>query len=367
MSLFIFPLLFSGCGLIGAIEEIGCGFLDGKDQDHCYQDAAVRGSNFDACDEIKAESFTELQGPAPKDKCYMRVAEKTGDPSGCDKIKGGLISYSKEECLQKAAITAGDPEICNQITGSHSNMFATFNKEECLASVGEGEVSEVSDDEEPFDSAQDLRDGECKYDSDCDAICESDVMWKMGCNARINSCEKTFDTDCSADEEMFGEMSFGKICSTGACVRDDASISAMSTKLTSEKKKASDEVKSINARRDDLTNVMLDTNKNCINGIADMTNVAIIEFSTRIASLMAGGLPSAADAAVDYAGDALNKLYAYSDGTPPEEKKLKPHEYIKLNCDLYNHFKAELTASGQELDDALEEARTIDAQLDALP
>ena len=45
---------------------------------------------------------------------------------------------------------------------------------------------------------------------------------------------------------------------------------------------------------------MLDANKSCINGIADMTNLAIFEFSTRIASLMAGGLPDLASASLDY-------------------------------------------------------------------
>lgn len=355
--LLIAPLFLSGCGLVGAVEEFGCGFISGKDQDHCYQDAAVRRDNFDTCDKIKAETFTEAQGPATKDKCYVRVAEQTGDPSGCDRIVGGMISYSEEECLQRAAITANDPSICDMIEGSHSSMSGSYSRQDCLTELGmddyEGDTGSES--------------GTCKYDSDCDPICDGNVAWKMGCNARTNSCEKTFDTNCSETKDAYGTLTFRQICSAGQCVTDEETIAATKAKLEADKKAASDNVKDINARRDDLKNVMLDTNKNCINGIADMTNVAIMEFSTRIASLMAGGLPSAADAAVDYAGDALNKLYAYSDGTPPEDQKLKPDEYIKLNCDLYNFFKSELAASDQELDDALEEAKTIDTQLDALP
>ena len=121
-----------------------------------------------------------------------------------------------------------------------------------------------------------------------------------------------------------------------------------------------------------------------------MTNVAIIEFSTRIASVLAGGIPdiaamtaSAAEkaggllekhvenlagAAVDYAGEALNRLYNYQSGEPQEEeRKLKPHEYIKLNCDLYNYFKEVQAESDIDLDIVLENAREVDSLLQVLP
>lgn len=50
-----------------------------------------------------------------------------------------------------------------------------------------------------------------------------------------------------------------------------------------------------------------------------------------------------------------------------EEKKLKPHEFIKLNCDLYDYFKAMVAESDAELELALEEARNVDALLKSLP
>ena len=115
LTLLIFPLLFSGCSCIGTVEEYGCSYVDGKTQDHCYQDAAKRKNSFDTCDKIKAESFNAIQGPAPKDKCYLLVAEQTGDPSGCERIQGGAISYSKAECYTGAAKTAGDAGICDMI------------------------------------------------------------------------------------------------------------------------------------------------------------------------------------------------------------------------------------------------------------
>lgn len=252
-------------------------------------------------------------------------------------------------------------------------------------SVEEGVVS----DEEDGDQEDDIN-KVCKYDSDCDPICEGNIAWKMGCNPRENKCEKTFDTDCSADVEEFSSLSFPKVCAEGVCIRDDASITEMKATLEGEKQYWSETVKAINSTRQDLNTAMLDANKNCINGIADMTNVAIMEFSTRIASVLAGGIPdiaamsataaekaaglmsenmkNLAGGAVDYAGEAVNRLYNYTNGEPSEEeKKLKPHEYIKLNCDLYEYFKGVLAESENDLDVALEEANKVDQLIKSLP
>lgn len=288
----------------------------------------------------------------------------------------------KSECLMsngymkgKNCVTCG---IDQEVSGS-----------KCVA-IGSGEEEDDIDMEEDEDVDSDGEEGECKYDSDCDPICDGDVMWKMGCNARTNTCERTFDTNCASDVETFGDLSFPKICSEGTCVRDADTIAKTRAELEAEKKLWSDAVKDMNSARDGIRDAMMDANKNCINGIADMTNVAIIEFSTRIASVLAGGIPdiaamtaSAADkaaglmgehvknlagAAVDYAGEALNRLYNYQNGEPvEEEKKLKPHEYIKLNCDLYEYFKGVQAESDTELETALQNARDVDSLLQALP
>jgi hypothetical protein len=223
---------------------------------------------------------------------------------------------------------------------------------------------------EGTDNEDEEQEGEatCKFDSDCDPICEGDIKWKMGCNPRENTCVKTFDTDCSSEQDVFGNLSFSKTCKFGVCVSNEDAINEKKEELEEIKREMSNELKSLNATRDDLKNVMMDANKNCINGLADMTNVAILEFSTRIASLAAGGLPGLADVAVDYVSDAINKLSAYVNA-PEEsaEEVLKPHEYIKLNCDLYHHFIASLAATDKELEDILEKANQADAELKLLP
>jgi hypothetical protein len=288
--------------------------------------------------------------------------------------EGGLDDF-KEKCLEDNGFVIGST--CNKC-----NQDQIVRDNRCV-SADEVEVEEEGVEEETATEET----GTCKYDSDCDPICEGDVKWKMGCNATSNTCEKTFDTDCSADIETFGEQTFPKVCSVGECVRDEKSIQEFKAKLTHEKQLWVGTGKQINAVRPELNAAMLDANKNCINGIADMTNVAIMEFSTRVASVLAGGIPdvaaSAADeasgliseqvknlagAAGDYAGEALNRLYNYQDGEPvEEEKRLAPHEYIKLNCDLYQYFNELQAESDKDLQTALDNAKEADRLLKELP
>ncbi len=92
---------------IGAIEEVACGvFFEGKDQDHCFQDAAIRQGDASVCEKIKGETFSKLAGNPPRDKCYMLIAVKKKDITLCGKIKGGLISYTPKMCLEKVAMGA---------------------------------------------------------------------------------------------------------------------------------------------------------------------------------------------------------------------------------------------------------------------
>ncbi|MDA3839687.1 MAG: hypothetical protein PF572_01225 [Patescibacteria group bacterium] len=247
------------------------------------------------------------------------------------------------------------------------------------------EIDELVDDED-----EELAEGDCKYDSDCDPICEGETAWKMGCNPRENECVKTFDTDCSTDIENFGGSEVSKTCSEGVCVRDEAAIAELRAKLEAEKRLWIDTTNAINGTRLELSTAMLESNKQCLSGLADMTNLLIFEGATRMASVLAGGIPDVAKMTAstaehaaglmlenmkalagsvsDYTGHVVNKVYAYGQGAPAEEEqKLKPHEFIKLNCDLYQYFKAMIAESDVELELALEQARKVDAQLQSLP
>jgi len=283
-----------------------------------------------------------------------------------------------QECWESEGVMKGSKcKYCGADEVSRDNK--------CVASdsFDSDEEGETLEDEEVVD-------GECKYDNECESICEGNTMWKMGCNPRKNECEKTFDTNCAGDIDAFGGLDFPKVCRDGACEQDSDTINSIKADLMQEKTVWSQAVKDINATRADINVAMLEANKNCINGIADMTNLAIVEFATRVASVLAGGIPdiaartasaaedaaslmqdnieSLAGAAVDYAGDSLQKLYNYQQGEPKEEeRKLKPHEYIKLNCDLYEYFKGVEAESATELQTALDNANEVDELLKALP
>ncbi|MCK5416341.1 hypothetical protein KAI92_02850 [Candidatus Parcubacteria bacterium] len=356
LTVFLFVFLLSGCS-----ESISFKSGDKKDDfcgvhiNYMYCKCANHG---DFCDNINM-SRKEAKKHVNKKYDEWVEDEKEAFAEKCFEDEG---IYSKGKC-----------------TYCDDDKISKDNK--CV------KADEIDSDE---DEDEDKIEGECKYDNDCNSICEGNVAWKMGCNPRENKCIKTFDTNCNADVENFSSLSFPKICQDGECIRDKNAIAEMRVNLIAEKKLWSNTVKAINATRADLNVAMLDVNKKCINGIADMTNVAIMEFSTRIASVLAGGIPdvatmaasatehatgllqdnieSLAGSAVDYAGEALNRLYAYQKGEPvEEEKKLKPHEYIKLNCDLYNYFKAKIAESDIELELALTEARRVDALLKSLP
>jgi hypothetical protein len=317
--------ILSGCGNKSDIKDNFCGL--GIDARYCK--CAFHGEY--------CENLGMSKGEA-KDHVYEKY----------DEWKNPDLDKLKEECAAKNG--------------------AFFGRTCMLCKNGETVVDNkcvVAEDSESEESA--VEEGECKYDNECPATCEGNIKWKRGCNARTNTCENTFDTNCSSDVETFGEFAVSKICTNGECVRDEKNINQKRSELEAIKKNMSDEVKAINAQRDDLKNVMLDANKNCINGIADMTNVAILEFSTRIASVMAGGFPDIASASVDYVSDALNKISAAVDTEAPEDKKLKPEEYIKLNCDLYKHFSDLLAATDDELESSLKSAEDADEQLKLLP
>lgn len=289
----------------------------------------------------------------------------------CDTVamsKGEAKKYVNEEYnkwVEKEKLNFAND--CKAKNGVYNDNKCKYCDENEIVVDNKCKKNDEGENNYDVDEESESVEGECKYDTDCDAMCEGNIKWEMGCNARSNSCEKTFDTDCSTNMETFGDLSFPMICSAGECARDSDAIRNKRNDLEIEAKKYSDELKSLNMVRDDLTNVMLDANKNCLNGLADMTNVAIVEFATRVASIMAGGVPDVASASVDYFSDALNKLYAYQSGEPTGEKKLKPNEYIKLNCDLYDYFKAELAGSDKKVDELVENAKRVDEQLQSLP
>jgi hypothetical protein len=89
------------------------------DSAHCYQGEAVQAGDASICDNIKVPKEFEKGGSnPPKDKCYLMVAQNTGDYAPCKKIQGGYMSYTKEECYTDVAVAKEDPAGCKMLTGS---------------------------------------------------------------------------------------------------------------------------------------------------------------------------------------------------------------------------------------------------------
>ncbi len=129
------PFLLTGC--VGELQGILCDFL--PDSDHCWQGAGVQEGRSEECEKIKGEGF--VGSNPPRDKCYLLIAENTGDLSACDQIKGGLMSYTREECLLNASIKFLDPSGCQKLTGD--------DRSKCVSQIGSklnpGAVVELDD------------------------------------------------------------------------------------------------------------------------------------------------------------------------------------------------------------------------------
>lgn len=102
----------AGCGL-GNVIAFSCAFM--SEPDHCYQAAAVQDADPDECAKVKGEGFTG-QNP-PRDKCYLMIAENTGDYAPCKEIQGGFTSYTPEECVTEIAVKKNDPDGCDHLEG----------------------------------------------------------------------------------------------------------------------------------------------------------------------------------------------------------------------------------------------------------
>ncbi|MDQ1343522.1 MAG: hypothetical protein QG650_241 [Patescibacteria group bacterium] len=75
----------------------------------------------------------------PRDKCYLTIAENTGNYSSCDKIAGGPMSYSKTECVSGTAMKKDDPEGCKKLSNSSSEYA------KCVGAVASPEKIKARD------------------------------------------------------------------------------------------------------------------------------------------------------------------------------------------------------------------------------
>jgi hypothetical protein len=101
--------------------------IDDPDSRHCYQNLAVERADPTLCEKIEAPTGFSKSNP-PKDKCYLMVAESTGDAKHCLNMVGGEGSYEKNDCISSVAVEQKDFEACDMLRGE--------SRKECYQSVG---------------------------------------------------------------------------------------------------------------------------------------------------------------------------------------------------------------------------------------
>lgn len=320
--------------------------------------------------------------------CHVHWGGKTKQERATDKDNPSIcLSASYPDvCLRGVAVDNNNPEACEL-------MEDDYSRESCLALIDYDELDD--------DSYEDGTPGDCKYDSECPAICKGDVKWEQGCNPRKGECIDTFDTDCSAIIDTIAGFDFPQTCAAGECVRNEAEIAAQRAELVALQEEVSTSVKNLIAHRQEVNAQKLDANAKCLNALADVTNMFIIDSALRMSGIISSGIAyigkgsqlvtstttlsyqnnelvgatttstnfnfgkDIAGAMGDYAGQVTEKMYAI---TKAEEAGQKPpvEEYIAFYCD-YNEYLGEvLDVTAAQLDQQTAMATTLKSQIDAL-
>ena len=140
--------LFGGCD-ISDLTASTCGLS--SDAAHCNQEAAVEANNEKDCDKVaQKEEFKKFDSNPPRDKCIIMIAANSEDPSKCNAIKGGVMSYSKDDCNKAIADTARDPNTCSKLGGDVAgcvNRVAekTFNDIDRLNKMSKKSDQDIQD------------------------------------------------------------------------------------------------------------------------------------------------------------------------------------------------------------------------------
>jgi len=317
--------------------------------------------------------------------CHFHWGGRTKQDRATEKDRPSIClgASAPDICLRGVALENDNPEACGLMENEYS-------RDSCYAMIGF----------DPDEEDADVVDG-CKYDSECDAVCEGDIRWKMGCNPRSGECERTFDTDCSVVVDEIAGFAFPQTCVVGECVRNEDDIAVQRAELVSLQSEISANVKSLTAYRSDVNNQKLDANKKCLNALADVTNMFIIDSAMRLSGVISSGISyiargsqlvtstttltyqnnelvgvtrtstnfkfgnDIAGAMGDYAGQVTEKMNAL---VAAEQGGQKPpvEDYIAFYCN-YNEYLGEvLDVTAAQLDQQLAMARVLESQIEAL-
>jgi hypothetical protein len=346
------------------------------DSDHCIKGIAVALRDPDMCGMITGSAFSgefngqkvQLENP-PMMECLTEIAEETNNTSLCDQVGGILIAATKIDCLYRVARVNNNSYACQLIgdeTQSRAGML--MNSKGCLAQLKNQETSaqtssgttaqapsQQSTSQTPSDVSEPEK-GECRFDGDCNGICEGNVYWKRGCDAQTDKCIKTFSDDCSAIKDTFGTYIVSQTCGANGCQTDMVTIGNKKQEIAVKKQELSDQVKEWLATRQEVTNLMMTANKNCLNALAEVTNKLIIDSATKL-----GMLPKTM---WDVTSDVTNNLLDQLASNP---SVMSAEEFISLNCNLYKALQTDLDVLEKKIKKAQDEYKELDELYQSLP
>lgn len=258
------------------------------------------------------------------------------------------------------ALQKGQDKECPEETPYYVTGFLFFggkcvSKADFNQYLADGTLDK-EDEEEREEDKPEAEAKSCHYDSDCDPVCEGSIAWKQGCNPRTGKCEHTFERDCGKSSETFDIYTFRLVCENGECVRDTEAIQTKRQDLVNLRTAASNDLKALTAKKQTAQQVMMDANKNCINGLAEVTNKLIIDTGLSLAS--------PAKKLADVASDVTNSLL---DEMVDDSKRMSAEEFIAKNCQLYESLKKDIISMEAESERLQDEAKKITERINSLP
>ncbi len=189
--------------------------------------------------------------------------------------------------------------------------------------------------------------GECRFDSDCTAMCEGSVYWKRGCDPRTDKCMKTFDTDCHAQTTVVGNYDFAKLCAASGCADDTASIHAKKEELIAQANEYTAAMQQTTALRQTAA-------KNCIGALADVTDKLIID-----TALTFGRLPTSTTSIYSITTkQTINTLGGAATGGT----RMSAEEFISLNCNAVKALDTDFALASKKRDIVMEEAKAFEGR-----
>lgn len=251
-------------------------------------------------------------------------------------LKSGLIFV----CVISIILLSGCTEQENKEFGN-AIKTAVVNAAECKVGLG----SNCSN--ESVSIEVNVNKGECRFDSDCSSICDGNVFWKRGCDPQSDTCVKTFETDCSVKTTDIGNYSFPMLCTVTGCIDDTSAIHAQKEDLIAQ-------VNTYTAAMQQTTTLRQIASRNCINGLAEVTNKLIIDTAVSFSSLPTNMVAIYSDTtkqAIDTIGSAAGG-----------SNTMSAEEFISLNCNAIKALDSDFALISKKRDILSAEANAFQGQ-----